>query len=250
MPLTVVTTCSSRKAFTPAPELECRSLPRGGLETVGQEWLSRINSAAPVCRAADLYKGRGFGYAARATAAGDVFTISAGLGLLRPGELVPSYGLTVAAGADDDIFRKVTSRRNPAAWWGVVSQSRFSSSVRSAFEKPGLVLIALSAPYLAMISAEIQALPESDLERLRLFLPGTPRMLPASLSASLMPYDNRLNLPASPLRGPLTDFAPRAALLFAQTILPEMPTAGPDAHADAVADWLEELASRPGALRP
>ena len=78
-------------------------------------------------------------------------------------------------------------------------------------------------------------------------MPGSPDV-PARLSPALMPYDNRLNLPGSDLRGPLTDFAARAALHFATIILPDMPTASPSAHAEAISDWLTELEA--GLARP
>ncbi len=249
--LVVITTCSNRKAFDPLPLLQARALHPGSLEVVGQEWLAKIGEAVPVSMARDLYKGRGFGYAARAAGSGHLFTISAGLGFLRPDEPVPSYGLTVSAsGADDDVFTKVQSRRSPAAWWSVVNRSRYSSPLQAAFAGSGPVLMAVSAPYLSMIARDLQSLAASDRERLRIFLPGSSPIVPSGFETNLMPYDERLNHPSSPLRGPLTDFAARAALQFVRSILPDMPTAGPTAHADAVSDWLAEIEASAVPPRP
>jgi len=252
MDYAVVTTCSNRKTAAPSEGLEARSLAHGVMEYVASEWLTRLRSATPVCAAADLYAGRGFRYASRACQNGGPFVVSAGLGFLTPGQPVPSYGLTVAHGAEDDIFARIDGRRDPAAWWDRLSASPFRSPLRAAFAGGGLVLMALSAPYLAMIAQELRDLPPSDVERLRLFLPGKPRYIPVNVAPCLMPYDSRLESPSSPLRGPLIDFAPRALLHFTQYVLPETPSgATPSRHAEATDEILDAFdAPEPGGMRP
>ena len=115
----VATTCSSGKAMSPIWPLQAASLAPGPIESVSTAWLANLPCAVERMPACELYRGRGFGHV-RSVA--PPFVISAGLGLLKPDEKVPSYSLTVSAGTDD-IFARINGRRDPAAWWRARSNS-------------------------------------------------------------------------------------------------------------------------------
>ena len=241
MTVRVATTCSSGKAMSPIWPLQAASLRPGSIELVSAAWLANLPCAVERMPASDLYQGRGFGHA-RSVAR--PFVISAGLGLVRPEELIPSYSLTVSAGADD-IFTRINGRRDPAAWWFAIRSNPFSCPMDALFEGGGIVLMALSGPYLAMVADELERRPESDLDRLRIFLPGSPRHAPPRLARLVMPYDGRMNSPASELRGPLTDFAPRALRDFAGTALESLPDGDVSQHAAFVSARMLELETVP-----
>lgn len=242
----VATTCSSGKAMSPIWPLQAASLAPGSIESVSTAWLANLPCAVERMPACELYRGRGFGHV-RSVA--PPFVISAGLGLLKPDEKVPSYSLTVSAGTDD-IFARINGRRDPAAWWRAIRTNPFSAPMDTLFEGGGIILIALSAPYLAMVESELEERSQSDLDRLRIFLPGSPRHVPSRLARLVMPYDDRMNSPASELRGPLTDFAPRALRDFAGTALEALPDGDVSQHAAFVIARMLELETTPVAPRP
>jgi hypothetical protein len=64
-----------------------------------------------------------------------------------------------------------------------------------------------------------------------------------------MPYDDRMNAPASELRGPLTDFAPRALRDFSGTALAALPDGDVSQHAAFVSARMLELGTAPVAPR-
>ena len=242
----VATTCSSGKAMSPIWPLQAASLRPGSIETVSAAWLANLPCAVERMPACELYRGRGFGHV-RSVA--EPFVISAGLGLVKPEESIPSYSLTVSAGTDD-IFARINGRRDPAAWWRAIRTNPFSTPMDTLFDGSGIVLMALSAPYLAMVADELEARPESDLDRLRIFLPGSPQNVPQRIARLIMPYDDRMNAPASALRGPLTDFAPRALRDFAGSALEALPDGSAAQHAALVAERMAELENAPSAPRP
>ena len=237
MTVRVATTCSSGKAISPIWPLQAASLRPGPIGSVSAAWLANLPCAVERMPASDLYLGRGFGHARSVERP---FVISAGLGLVRPEELIPSYSLTVSAGADD-IFARIDGRRDPAAWWRAIRSNPFSCPMDALFEGSDIVLMALSGPYLAMIAEELEQRPESDLDRLRIFLPGSPRNAPPRLARLVMPYDDRMNSPASELRGPLTDFAARALRDFAGSALEALPDGNVSQHAAFVSARMLEL---------
>lgn len=230
----VVTTCSSRKTVSPARELTARDLPAGQIDAVAGEWLSRLARAEPTIAAGKLYAGRGFTHACSASTRAP-FVISAGLGLLPPDRPVPSYGLTVASAGEDDVFSRIQGRRDPRAWWAHLARSPFSISVEQLFRDDEPVLIALSAPYLAMIGEDLAALPERQLNRVRLFVPGRTDGIAERLHPCVMPYDGaRLGELGGVFRGPVIDLAQRALRHFATVVLPTEPHGDVEDHARAV----------------
>lgn len=230
----VLTTCSAVKNVGPRPALLARTLTFGTVDDVSAEWSGRLARAEADAPAADLYAGRGFGHA-HAAAGGYPWTASAGLGLLAPAVPVPSYGATVAAGPEDDVFRRIDGVRDPAAWWRGLRTSPFASPISDLFDGGGPVLAALSAPYLAMLADDLADLPPADLERLRIFTATSADAVDPRLQAYVMPCDRQRQEQVGAYRGVVADYAQRALRHFAETILPLAPDADLDEHADMMA---------------
>ena len=230
----VLTTCSAVKSADPRPDLLARNLAFGRIGAVSAQWSERLADAEADLAAAELYAGRGFGHA-YAAASGHPWIASAGLGLLAPSAVVPSYGATVSAGPEDDVFRRVDGARDPAAWWRGLRASPFASSVGDLFDGSGPVLAALSAAYLAMLADDLADLPSADLDRLRIFTATTPGAVDPRLRDLVMPCDRARQEQVGAYRGVVADYAQRALRHFAETILPYAPDASLEEHADMMA---------------
>ncbi len=235
---TIITTCTNRKRHQPEPSLHTHELSAGTTSEVGAAWRERLSKARRPWRASELYLGRGFGdaKAAARAAKGDLFIVSAGLGLVSADCLAPSYDLTVASTADS-VLRKTSG--NARDWW---------FEVETALEptpnlNEGLILAALSRPYLDMVADAWSGWPQERLIRLRLFSKEEPTELGEAFTAAWMPYDDRLDLcEGGAYAGTQGDFAQRALRHFVERI--GVSTQDPNAHRQAVAVSLDGLKSR------
>ena len=241
----VITTCTSRKRKPARSNLHALSLPAADLTTVAGEWCARIRAADARYPAADLYGGRGFKEANTVAERLGVplLIVSAGLGLVSSDTAVPSYACTVIAGAPDSVLSRLSDGSSASDWWRTISAALpTSSQVKAAFEASGgLVLAALSEAYINLIAAELEALPAAARRRLRIFTRAPLHRISDSLKPLVMPYDDRLNGPDSPVRGTQSDFAGRALRHFADHILAEADARDAAEHAAAViaaiANW-------------
>lgn len=241
----VITTCTNRKRKPVADGLHASSLPKGRLPDVASAWCARVGAAEARYPAADLYGGRGFQEANVVAGKLDapLLIVSAGLGLVRSETAIPSYACTVIAAADDSIAERLTDGSSLADWWRAISAvSPTSCRVETAFDaSDGLVLAALSDAYVDLIAAEVEALPAAARQRLRLFTRAPLHRISDRLRPFVMPYDDRLDGPDSPVRGTRSDFAGRALRHFADHILTQLDDRDAAGHAAAVAaaiaDW-------------
>jgi hypothetical protein len=216
--------CTARKAAAPARELQARSLPKADLPSLAREWGRRVRRAPADLAAGQLYSGRGFRdtYAACAKLGARLAVVSAGLGIVAVDEHVPAYGLTVSTGHRDSIqARCVASAPGTSAdWWrylGSHGQRRGLTQFLADCDSE-LVVIALPAPYLQMLTDELASLRKRDLARIRIVGPKSATKLPVALHDIVMPYDNRLNGPDTPIPGTELDFPHRAAISFLKLV--------------------------------
>jgi hypothetical protein len=243
---TIVTNCSKRKRFAPGANLLARSLNQGSLDAVTSEWGERVAASEPLVEASRLYSGRPFHEALQASSAlmAEILIVSAGLGVLRPCDLVPSYSLTVATGASDNILGRVDDEVVAGDWWRVLTREPYSfRSLDAALalvpNVGGLILIALPSPYLSMVEHELEQFSPERFSRTRVFTSPSFRFHDVRLHQLLMPYDARLDGPDSPSSGTATDFASRALRDFATFVLPAVPDGNREQHATAVSGRLE-----------
>lgn len=180
---------------------------------MGSAWRARLIVAKRPWPAGSLYLGRAFSDAALAAKAvnGRLLIVSAGLGLISAESLAPSYDLTVAANAPDSILRK--TGESARAWW---SQIESVLEPAPAMDGEGLILAALSRPYLDMVADVWARWPTERLDRLRLFSKEAPGAgIGAPFDKAWMPYDDRLDrVDGGTYAGTQGDFAQRALKHF------------------------------------
>ena len=216
--IAVLAPCASRKFIQPELIATAVALPKGEQAAIETAWRQVSARLPPRMPAYDLYGGRGFGLSREAAshASAELYVISAGLGLVRSDRAVPSYGMTVSARGNQAIARRVIGRFDPASWWKAVSCGVYSENLASVVRRHrGLLLVALTTPYAAMIGGELAALPAEARARMRLFGHGIAAVLPKPLTGSVMPYDARLD---AAVPGTRTDFAQRALRHFCQHV--------------------------------
>jgi len=234
----VIAPCTNRKRQAVPEALRAGRLPEGPCDAVAAEWAARLVRIGARYRAGDLYGGRGFqeavGAAGRSSAS--LVIVSAGLGLIEADAMVPAYDCTVVPGAADGVLDRVTGPNSARDWWAALSRaSPFSHSLGSLIERSdGPILCALPDAYLTMLSAEIGALAPSARNRIRIFTRAPLTSVDGNLRDFVMPYDDRLDGPQSPLRGTRSDFAQRALGHFVDFVLAADPAGSASDHARAV----------------
>lgn len=233
----IITTCTNRKRHEPEASLRAAELEAGSTAEVALAWRERLSQAPRRWTVGTLYLGRSFTDAATAakTVDADLFIVSAGLGLISAKSLAPSYDLTVAPIAAASVLRKTSG--DARAWWAQIENALDPAP---AFAGDGLILAALSRPYLDMIADAWAAWPQERLSRLRLFSKEAPADLGEAFSKAWMPYDDRLDrFEGGRYAGTQGDFAQRALKHFVEIIGVEPKDAS--VHRDAVLGSLDGL---------
>lgn len=241
----VITTCTNRKRQPVAGGLHAGDLGQDELAVVAAEWGERLQSAVPRHPASSIYGGRSFrdSCVAADKAGANLLIVSAGLGLVEATAHVPSYACTVLDGVHDSIAARVTTDFSKADWWEELRRvSPYASSLSDLVgSRNGLILAAMSDGYIEMMLPDFLALPASRLKDLRLFTRAPRDRVPTQLRPYIMPYDDRLDGVASPVRGTRSDFAARALLHFVDNILAANDACSASQHAEAIkatiADW-------------
>lgn len=227
--------CSSRKKARPSENAQAVSLPTSDQSCLETAWIERLNSLPIACRAGDLYGGRGFQLASRASqiSGAPLYAISAGLGLVAIERSIPAYGVTVSGKGPESIVTRINGHFDPVSWWSAVSRGPYSTPLADVFSDKDTkcVVMALSQPYARMLASSLDALPTTTIARLRIVGAGLGSILPSRLSPSLLPYDERLQCV---LPGTRNDFAQRALLHFVSKGI----EAHPDGDAAAHRDWV------------
>jgi len=206
---------------------------------VASIWRTRLKAHRHWLPANDLYNGRGSLEAKRAAEVGnaDHWIISAGLGLVRASEEVPAYDLTVSGTGANQIKSKIHHEEfRSASWWNELSKRRRPARTITWLVQANpaaVVVLALPSNYLSMISDDVDRLSNSDRKRIRIL--GLPKSaVPDGFQPLWLPYDQRLDGPASPIRGTRSDFPQRAARHFLETVWPTAKSRKLGSHIAAV----------------
>ncbi|PSH57166.1 hypothetical protein CU100_18140 [Phyllobacterium endophyticum] len=174
---------------------------------------------------------------AAARAIGAKLTIaSAGLGLVPADMKIPSYNLTVSPGSADSILRKLPPGANAYDWWMEVFSSRQAEAVSTVLQgnSQALLLVSLPHSYLRMLTPLLISLSTANAGRLRIMTASTKVDLAPALKPFLLPYDERLDGPDSPIPGTIGDYAPRALRHFVSNVLLDNPQGNIADHAASV----------------
>lgn len=246
----IVVNCSKRKRVASSASLLAQSLARGSLDEVSRRWEERVTLSERRVEAGRLYSGRQFHETlhAKVSLNAKMLIVSAGLGVVRSCDLVPSYSLTVTPGSLDSVLARIADEVTPADWWIAITKCPqfrpLDAALSDASDADGLILIALPSPYLNMVAHELVQFSPRRISRTRVFTGPSFRFSDARLNELLMPYDARLDGPDSPSPGTATDFTARALRDFATAILPALPDAASGEHAAAVARRLSHWTAR------
>jgi len=121
-------------------------------------------------------------------------------------------------------------------WWREIQRSPEASPVAALLcaNPASIAVIGISKPYLCLIAQDLMCLDEWGLDRLRIIGLGIDTACPTRLRRCLLPYDDRLDGPDSPIRGTRTDFSSRAMRHFVESIFPEHQTGSVERHREAV----------------
>src|SRR4051812_12818546 len=124
MQFLIVVSCSSLKTASVDSTLRARTLRRGGVDEIAQQWCDRVHASTFRIAADELYGGRGFRLAAEAArlSCAELTIVSAGLGLVRAERRIPPYSLTITAGARDCVLDRADRRHlfSSEDWWRAI----------------------------------------------------------------------------------------------------------------------------------
>ncbi|EXI65342.1 MAG: DGQHR domain protein [Candidatus Accumulibacter adjunctus] len=246
--LVLVTVCTNRKSIPPLERLQAERLPSGCQEAVSKTWRAWLREAARRVPAKRLYAGRGFTEALAVVESrkADLWIVSAGLGLVHGDEEVPGYDLTLSAGSDSSVARKVTDGPFDASrWWSDLGRRRRpkrSLAELLSSHPAEHVVISLPGSYMELVQEDLQSAGSAALCKLRLVGPLDLDRVAPRLRPLVMPYDDRLNGPISPLNGTRADFPQRAARHFLEQACADGLASDPEDDAARVRASLRDLA--------
>ena len=224
----IITACTNRKRYAPAENLKAENLPRGTLEQTVNLWIECAQAEGSRYLAKDLYIGRAIKDSLKAATLfkTEPYIMSAGMGLVKPDDKVPSYDLTVQPGSSNSIQSKIVEPIFPNEWWDELTlQFKTPTPIAKLVDEnpQEIILIACAEIYAQLIDKDLKTLKHDDIKRVRIFGPQHPEKLSEQIREIIMPYDYRFDGPDGPLRGTRTDFGQRALLHFSQEIWPKIP---------------------------
>ena len=246
--ISILTNCTNRKRGSVTPGLVMGSLTTDSIDNVAKQWIHCLDQAPSVNLAKEVYCGRSFREAVASASLLNcpLFIVSAGLGIVSSDRLIPVYNLTSTPGTQNSITNKITGNFSAKDWWSRVSRGNpFGSSLLEVLEKhlDGLILIALSRPYLELLQDELIDFPVIHRHRLR-FFGKLGSVIPDSLVENWMPYDDRLDSAGPGYSGTQTDFAQRALRHFVTELLNTHENGNACSHSSLVKKSLSSLSRR------
>ncbi len=213
----IITNCSNRK-HGKGPRVE----PNQNFNNIDElllDWLNKIREKAHLLEADKTYVGRSTkdAIAVKDSVKGEMYFISAGLGLIHSFEKIPRYNLTVSKG--ENTLHRWLKEKNLSSkdWWAHLNKHLgFLNPVSTLVNKnpDSGFLISLPSTYIEMISSDISHLSGKALKNIRIFTSKNGRMLlPTELQNQCLPYTSNLE-GISGFNGTQNDFPQRAMRHF------------------------------------
>lgn len=164
-----------------------------------KRWRAQVEQVSSRSSAASVYQGRSVQEALSDAQKlnAELWFVSAGLGLVHSETQIPRYDLTLSPGRGSIAPHLRTLAAAPPDWWAAITGGSSPSLTELMARHPdGIVYLALPAPYLALLSKELELIGGSDDARRLWIFTGAPgrRALPAAIRARALPYDQRLEL--------------------------------------------------------
>jgi hypothetical protein len=218
----VITSCTSRKKKGGNVLALQNANDARSLAALAEAWQQQVLAVSQdeLQAAGSLYRGRAV---TEAKWAADSLCVplhiaSAGHGLLRADDNIPSYDVTVTPASDNPLHRcLVRLGSSPADWWVALIQAfgRQRSLADLVTGSPkSLVLLAAPSVYLNLLSYEFASLSDEAISRLRILTSARgASTLSARLQSMVMPYDERLEGMVA-YSGTRSDFPQRALRHF------------------------------------
>ena len=142
--------CTNSKTVLPSPQLEMSNYSHLPMEEALLAWKKAIQNEEPQYTAETLYKGPYWNHVKEihknATLEIDYLVVSAGLGLIKRNELIPSYASTFTSQVKDSIPKASTPNQSSQWWEGLGGSERFRHIMCS--DPNPLVISVLSLEYL------------------------------------------------------------------------------------------------------
>ena len=215
----VLTNCTARKRQAGHPlELSSKHLGRNISETA-RHWSNALGQHSPLLPAHQLYVGRSISDAKRVAEqlAAPMYVASAGFGLIHADRAIAPYDVT-AVGSGGGLQAVLAHHgATMTQWWNALCTTTRVSDLLS-LHKEAVLLVALPASYLSMLTEDLLRCPLGSLARVRIFTSRAGSLnLPLDLATAVMPYDERLESIAG-YAGTRSDFPQRALKHFVEQI--------------------------------
>jgi len=199
-----ITHCSSLKSVPSRITLSGKVRDQ---KSVAKDWIECVNNTPADLESRLMYTGRGFkSLNARIEGIHELFVVSAGLGLVKGIDPIPSYDCTIASGSNASLDRFCEFKPNLIHWWQSLENSKYaSSSIQNLSHKYDLILVSLTSNYLKMVEEDLK----SANCKIILFGSSTNRFDDYADRIIQAPYNSSFDGPESPYPGTKSDFAQR-----------------------------------------
>ena len=215
-----ITTCSARKKNGSATPVSVKELTPGTQADILRRWKKLIGSSTHQKPIWDIYAGRAILEMKKLSQNhnASLSIISAGLGLVDSAERKPLYDLTVSNESSSSVVPKISvGKFSLKNWWIGINgntPSPIANNIQNA--ENTLFVIVLSARYFDLVRHDLEMISPEALKRIRIV--GIKPQSNSPLKSTILPYDDRLNGPDSPIPGTLSDFPQRCAMHYMQNI--------------------------------
>lgn len=162
--LTIVVTCTDRKAVRPLPHHQVRNLPDLAAPARASAWQDMLSKAADTRPLRHLYRGEAWRQVERLESATRakglvprVLVVSAGLGLRDVDSEAPAYSATFSTGHADSVGQ---TRAEAQAWWQELAKLPSALCTQEALEGPALLV--LSEVYASAMAPALESMADRD----------------------------------------------------------------------------------------
>jgi hypothetical protein len=197
LPSLVITNCTTRKR-APHPPVSLPSLDRpGSLPQLARRWKGILRAAPRSVPAGELYVGRAMVESKRVCreVGAELYVVSAGLGLVHEGQVVPNYDLS--ASANTGVLWGALARYGKSVedWWMQLIRIGAGGSIASLVDSSPrrLVLLALPASYMRLVAKDLAGIESVAAANVRIFTSEAGCVeVPSQLRSCVLPYTERL----------------------------------------------------------